>query len=119
MIPLAQTTGLQHIVYMAHNIKKGHALINYRRGISIETGPHFSLKTVFNIVKILKNLKAQKRHRAKIYQVYGIIDYPGNYHNFSPHSYGFIPVLAGEKAYPFYGLKAKLDQPLMLQFSFL
>jgi len=117
MIPLAQTTGLMHIVYMAHNIKNGHALIDYRPGISIETGFHYSPETIFNIIKILKNLKARIRHPAKIYRVFDVITQPGNYRNFLPHPSGFIPILAGEKAYPFFGLKAKLDQSLMLQFN--
>lgn len=111
MLPLALTTGLKHVVYMKHNIKKGHALINYRKGISIEVGKHQSVETFEKTKEILKNLKKGKRHRAKVYEVYGRIEEPGNYINFQEHPQGFVPILAGEKAYNFFGLKSRVIEP--------
>ena len=37
----------KHIVYMKHNIKKGNALINYRKGVSVELGRHDDPKSLF------------------------------------------------------------------------
>lgn len=107
MIPFAATAGLGHVVLMKHNIKQGHALINYRDGISIETGSHTSKKSYNLTLKIVKNILVGKKHPIKLYEVYGKITKPGQYHNFKKHADGFIPVLAGEKAYDFYGLKAR------------
>ncbi len=107
MIPLAETAGLRNVVLMRHNIKKGHALINYRKGISIETGNHSSQKSHKVTLKVVKNILAGKKHPIRIFEVYGKILKPGRYHNFKKHSDGFIPVLAGEEAYDFYGLKAR------------
>jgi hypothetical protein len=108
MLPLALTTGLKHVVFMKHNIKKGHALINHRNGISIEVGRHKLFSTYKKTKEVLKNLKAGKKHDAQIYEVFGRLEEPGSYHNFEKHPNGFYPVLAGEKAYDFFGLKARL-----------
>lgn len=40
MVPLAASLGVEYVVHMKHNIKKGHALINYRSGVSVEVGTH-------------------------------------------------------------------------------
>ncbi len=117
MIPLAQTTGLRHIVYMKHNIKAGHSLIDHRHGISIETGQHRSPKVFNNIVKIIDNLSNKKRFSTNIYTVFEVISKPGNYKNFKNYQNKFIPILSGENAYDHFGLKAKLDTNLMLKFN--
>lgn len=107
MIPLAAQTGLEHVVIMKHNIKDGHALINRHDGISIESGRHDTEESYDETLRIVRNIQSGKAHPIKIYEVYGKITEPGEYDNFVEHSDGFIPVLAGEKAYDFYGLKAK------------
>jgi len=107
MIPLAAKTGLEYVVIMKHNIKNGHALINYRDGISIESGKHDAKESYDLTLRIVENIRSAKERPIKIYEVYDKITEPGNYENFVEHSDGFIPVLAGEKAYDFYGLEAK------------
>lgn len=107
MIPLAQKTGLGHAVIMKHNIKQGHALINHRNGISIEAGQHDDKQSYETTLKIVENIKADKTHMMKIYEVYERILEPGTYLNFQEHENGFVPILAGEKSYDFYGLKAR------------
>ncbi len=107
MIPLAATTGLSRVVIMKHNIKQGHALIDYRDGISIEAGNHGSKESYRITLRIVKNISACAKHRVRIYEVYDKITKPGRYKNFKKHREGFIPILAGEKAYDFYGLKAR------------
>lgn len=108
MIPLAKKTGLKHIVYMKHNIKKSSSLIDLRKGISIEVGRHNSYKSFKTTLEVINNLENNKVFDTKIYQVNGIIENPGKYLNFKMHKEGFIPVLAGEKAYNFYGLKSEI-----------
>ena len=109
MIPLALKTGIKHIVLMELNIKKGNALIDHRKGISIEVGHHEDYKSFATTLSVIKNLKTEKENKRGInfYTVFGIIEKKGKYINFKKHKDGFIPVLAGEKAYSFYGLKAK------------
>lgn len=107
MISLAERTGLEFIVFMKHNIKKGYSLINYRSGISVETGGHNSKESYRTTIEVVKNIKNNKKYPTKIYEVYGKITNQGKYKNFQKHSEGFIPVLAGETSYNFYGLKAK------------
>lgn len=108
MVPLAVSTGVKHIVYMAHNIKSGHALIDHRQGISIEVGNHLDPRSFETTKNIYKNIKNNKTYNPILYKVYGIIKKRGRYKNFKMHSNGFIPVLAGEKAYNILGLKAKI-----------
>jgi hypothetical protein len=43
-----------------------------------------------------------------VYEVYEEISEEGLYKNFIMHEKGFIPVLAGETSYDFYGLKARI-----------
>ena len=111
MIDLAITTGLSHIVMMDYNIKNGHALINYRKGISIEVGQHYSYKSYCVAQSIYRNIVCNFKPKKKpnLYRVFGIISELGKYINFTRSSQGFYPVLAGEKAYSFYGLKAKKE----------
>lgn len=109
LIPFAKTTGLKNIVVMQHNIKKGYALINYRRGISIETGNHKSVNSIKTTLSVVDNIRKNKiKQNFRIYEVFDIITKPGIYHNFVLHNEGFFPILAGEKAYPFFGLKARI-----------
>jgi len=107
MYDLALQTGLKHIVYMRHNIKQNHALINHRKGMSIETGQHLSYSSFLSTLKIIKNLQGGIKYPATLYEVYDTISEAGDYKNFKLYDRKFYPVLAGEKAYAFYGLKAK------------
>jgi hypothetical protein len=107
MIPLAAKTGLEYVVIMRHNIKNGHSLINYHDGISIESGRHDTKESYDMTLRIVENIQSAKARPIKIYEVYEKITKPGEYVNFVEHPDGFIPILAGEKAYDFYGLKAK------------
>ena len=109
MVKLACQTGLKHIVLMDYNIKKGNALINYRDGISIEVGHHQDYRSFTTTMEIVNNLRVGKvkTNGVSLYSVFGIIRKKGKYINFKQHKDGFVPVLAREKAYNFYGLKAK------------
>lgn len=111
MIPLASSLGVKHVVYMKHNIKGGHSLINYRQGVSIEVGGHKDSESFEMTKKVLKKLMKDgiKPDKVKIYEVFGRIEEKGEYTNFEEKN-GFIPVLYGERAYDsagFYGLKAR------------
>jgi len=108
MLNFAKKLGFKHIVYMKHNIKNGHALINYVNGVSIEIGKHNDreiFSRVTNLVRCLNN--KCKQEQVFLYEVYGKIVKPGNYINFEKYKNSFIPVLAGEKSYDFYGLKSR------------
>jgi len=109
MVKLARQTGLKHIVLMEHNIKNDCALINHRNGISVEVGKHNDYKSFLMTLKIIDNINSgeKKNKEAIIYSVFDIIRKPGDYVNFKKNKDGFVPILAGEKAYDFYGLKAK------------
>lgn len=110
-IPLASALGVKYVVYMKHNIKAGHALINYLPGVSVEVGAHQdpqSFKTALTIVHRLKK-KISQPVPVKIYEVFGRIEEKGDYVNFATTK-DFVPVLYGERAYDnqgFFGLKAK------------
>ena len=112
MIPLASSLGIDHVVHMKHNIKKGHALINHRSGVVVEVGNHDS-QTSFDLTQnIVNRLRSggAKPEPVKVFEVFGIIEKPGNFTNFVESSEGFFPVLFGEKAYikeGFFGLKAR------------
>ncbi len=110
MVPLAQKTGLEHVVYMKYNIKDGHALINYRDGVSMELGRHNGSESFDNTLKVLTNLKHGKKNKIKVYEVYGKITDPGNYKNFKLYKdkeEEFYPIFVGETSYDFIGLKTK------------
>lgn len=107
MIPLAERSGLGRLVIMKYNIKNGQALINYRDGISVEAGKHDDPDSYQTALRVVENIKSGKKFPLEIYEVYGKIDKSGDYSNFSEHPDGFVPVLAGETSYDFYGLKAK------------
>lgn len=111
MMPLASSLGVKHVVYMKHNIKGGHSLINYHRGVSVEVGGHNDPKSFEITKKVVKKLMKDgiKPDTVKLYEVFGRIEEKGEYINFEEKN-GFIPVLYGEMAYDstgFYGLKAR------------
>jgi len=111
MLPLASSLGLRKVVYMKHNVKEGHALINLHKGVSVEVGRHgdpISFERTLRIVGRL-NKYGIKPARVKIYEVYGQINKRGKYINFEKNN-GVIPVLYGEHAYDelgYYGLAAR------------
>lgn len=107
MSSLAKRTGLKHVVVMKHNIKKGRSLLDYRNGISIEMGKHSSEEIQITTMRVIKNIFSGKKIEPEFYEVYDKITEPGVYKNFENHKDGFIPVLAGEDSYNFYGLKAR------------
>lgn len=110
MLSFAKTLGFKNIVYMKHNIKKGHALINHRDGVSIEMGNHNDPKAFKRTIELVKRLKINEQRigQSQIYEVYDIINKSGTYLNFETYKGEFTPILAGENAYDFYGLKARL-----------
>lgn len=107
MLPLARRLGLAKVVYMKHNIKKGHSLLNYRNGVALEAGLHGSREAFDTTLRVIEHLESGKLADVELYEVYGKIDKAGEYKNFVIHEDGFYPVLAGEKAYDFPGLKAR------------
>jgi predicted deacylase len=107
MLPLARKTGLTHAVLMTHNIKKGHALINYRDGVSVEMSGHDTEESFETTLRVVECLEYGARGVMEVYEVYGVITEPGEYENFVLHAGGFYPVLVGEEAYNFIGLKAR------------
>lgn len=111
MLPLASSLGLKHVVYMKHNIKGGHALINHVQGVSIEVGGHKEARSFENTLKIVNRLsrKGINPKKVKVYEVYGRIEKQGEYTNFREQD-GMIPVLYGERSYDdqgYYGLTAR------------
>lgn len=111
MLPLASSLGVKHVVYMKHNIKGGHALINHHPGVSVEVGEHNDPKSFDVTMQIVKKLKKDgiKQAKVKVYEVYGRIEEKGEYVNFKKKN-GIIPVLYGERAYDglgFYGMAAR------------
>ena len=108
MLAFAKKLGFKHVVYMKHNIKNGHALINYVKGVSIELGNHDDIEVFNRIVNLVKCIaNNRKQEKIILYEVYGKIEKPGNYKNFEIYKNNFIPILAGEKSYDFYGLKGR------------
>lgn len=115
LIESAMDLGLKHVVYMQHNIKGGHALINHRQGISVEVGNHHEVRGMQraqSVARLVLKGKKKRHPLCRVYTVYGRITNPGTYKNFTEHAAKdgecFYPVLAGENAYNFFGLKAKL-----------
>ncbi len=110
-LPLASVLGIQRVVFMAFNPKRGHALINYRRGISVELGQHEDFSTVFeNVRRIVRNLKVRQKKQIELYEVIGKYTQKGNYKNFKQYKDGYFPLLASDRAYQIHGwyaLKAR------------
>ena len=110
MISLAKQAGIERVVIMRHNIKRGHALINQRKGISVESGIHQDQRSYQTALDVVKNIQAGEKHPIVLYEVYDEIKKPGSYNNFQPHEEGFIPVLSNEPEYEsqgLFGLKAR------------
>lgn len=107
MIPFAATTGLTNVVLMKYNMKRGHALIDHCDGISVEAGSHDTRASHNTTLRVARNVLRRERHPIVVYEVYGKLAKPGKYRNFKKHPLGFVPVLAGETSYNFYGLKAR------------
>lgn len=108
-LQLAVLTGVSRVVYMKHNIKAGHALINHCPGVSIEVGSHTDPESFTYTQEVVRNLERGRTHNIRLYEVYDRILVRGDYTNFQEKD-GFIPVLYGERAYDsrnFYGLKAR------------
>ena len=108
-LKLAETLGVKHVVYMKHNIKAGHSLINFLPGVSVEVGNHADPNGFDLTQKIVKNVRSGKTFPVRVYEVYARIEEKGEYLNFVEKD-GFIPVLYGERSYDnqgFYGLKAR------------
>ncbi|HKC05053.1 MAG TPA: succinylglutamate desuccinylase/aspartoacylase family protein [Patescibacteria group bacterium] len=110
MLNFAKRLGFKNIVFMKHNIKGGRALINHRNGVSIEMGNHNDPKSFARTVDLASRIKRGKNLfiKTKVYEVFGIIDKPGKYFNFKKYKNEFTPILSGENAYDFYGLKARI-----------
>ena len=114
MLPLALRTGIPRIVYMKHSVKKGSALINYRKGISVEVGNHFDPRG-FGIAisvaqNLLNNVVQYTMPNTELFEVYGEITEPGEYENFvEAQAVGesFYPIFAKKNTYGNYGLKAR------------
>lgn len=111
MLPLASSLGIKRVVYMKHNIKDGHALINYCRGVSVEVGGHTDPNSFATTLIIVNKLERDgiKPGKVRVYEVCGRIEERQDYVNFIEID-GVVPVLYGERAYPgqgFYGLKAR------------
>lgn len=111
LLPLASSLGVKHVVYMKHNIKGGHALINHHAGVSVEVGNHADPKSFEMTLKIVGRLNKYGINpgKVKVYEVFDRITEKGDYKNFKPKN-GIVPVLYGERAYDslgFYGLAAR------------
>lgn len=114
MLPLAQTAGVEKVIYVKHNFKDGHALLNYRTGISVECGQHNDPASFLVAQKVVRSVRRGLPKKVELYELYGRIDKPGNYRNFELFRDGeeeFYPILAGENAYDFPGLKARKINP--------
>lgn len=114
MLSLAKRLNLKHIVYMKHNIKSGHALINHVKGVSVEVGKHHDPACFRVTAKLVANLLHNNLPmiKCRVYEVYDVITDSGSFKNFVKHAEGFYPVLSGENAYNHGGLKAKLLEEL-------
>ncbi|MFH2085207.1 MAG: succinylglutamate desuccinylase/aspartoacylase family protein [bacterium] len=111
MLPVAASLGVKRVVYMKHNIKGGHSLINHRQGVSVEVGKHSDPKSFGKTLEIVRRLKIDgiKPAKVSVYEVYGRIEKKGEYINFEEKN-GIVPVLYEERAYDglgFYGLAAR------------
>ena len=106
-LDMAKTMGVRHVVYMNMNIKGGHSLIDQVGGVSVEVGHHKAEESVEQLEKTIECFMKGIVTKVKVYEVYQKIYQKRKYVNFRKYS-DFYPVLAGEKAYKFVGLKARL-----------
>ncbi len=111
MLKLAAKLGIRKVVYMKFNPKQGHALINHRKGVSVELGQHSDYRGVFQRVKmIVERLKKGIENEIEVYEVIGKYDKGEKYRNFVKNADGYYPVLASKKAleiHGWYALKAR------------
>ncbi len=111
MLRLAARLGMEKVVYMKFNPKQGHALINYRQGVSVELGQHDDYERVFSRVKrMVRRLEDDLEDEIEIYEVIGKYEQEGDYRNFVKNVDGYYPVLASKKAFEIHGwyaLKAR------------
>lgn len=108
-LDLARRTGLKRVVLFRYDLKAGHSLLHHRRGVAVETGRHNTAKAYETARQIVRHLRSGRlRSDVDLYEIFGIEDAPGEYGNFILHTRGYYPVLAGERAYPFAALKARL-----------
>ncbi len=108
MIPFASTLGIDKVIYMKFNVKKGHSLIDLIDGVSVEVGNHNSINSIRNTIKVTEKLKEGRKRKITLYEVFGIIRKPGKYVNFQKCTQGFVPIFAGKNTYNCYGLKARI-----------
>lgn len=110
LIPFARTLAVPYIVVMNFNIKTGNALINHRKGISIEVGKHQDSVVLDRTLSILEHARKGRAYDPEIFEVFDTIKEEGSYENFVEYrseGLSFFPVLAGEQTYSFPGLRAK------------
>lgn len=107
LLPLARRVGVERVVYMAHNFKSGHALIDYIPGISVEISSAEPAGCRQTVERVVQSIESDRVTPITLYEAYGVITEEGEYTNFVPHSSGFIPLFVGEVAYDFIGLKMR------------
>jgi hypothetical protein len=104
-VPLAR-----HVV-MGPRIAHGKALIDHVRcGASVEFSERASTERIHRVLQIaLENLSKGRKVSKTTYLAYGVETRDiADIRNFKEHEEGFIPILAGEEAYPFTCMKARL-----------
>lgn len=107
-LPLAKSLGLPHVVVMKFDIKDGGSLIGFRGGVSVEMGLHDDPASYVRTQDLVSRLECPRTFPSvRVYEVFDILREPGDYVNFQEHPSSFVPVLAGEKAYTHFGLKAR------------
>jgi len=107
-LELAKRTGIKRIVLFRYDLKGGHALLHHRRGVAVETGKHDTAEAFETARQIARHFTSGAlRSEVELFEVFGVETSPGEYRNFHRHPAGYIPMLAGEKAYPFAALKAR------------
>jgi hypothetical protein len=74
------------------------------------TGGNFHTEAFKTTIKIINDLKKGRIGKVEIFEVYDIVRKKDNYQNFKKHRDGFYPVLAGEKAYPFFLFKSEKNR---------
>ena len=109
MKSLATIFGLP-VVYMAYNPKGGHALIDHRKGLSIEVGKHDDADSFRTTSFMIQRLKEHKPQQVPLFQVTGTISEPGEYRDFQEIN-GFFPVLSNSSLeYQHWGFRAEKIQ---------
>lgn len=112
MLPVALRAGLRKIVLMTYSVKKDHALVNYRNGISVEVGQHNDPNGFDVTLLIAERIRNPDTvplasNEVELYEVFGVIAEEGNYENFVLHEKGFYPLFVKPNTYNNHGLKAR------------